>query len=168
MELGIMGEEELMAKKTGRPKIEIDWEDFEKLCILQCTEEEIASFFGCSADTISRRVTEEYKMSFAMLFEGYKRKGRISLRRLQWQAAKKGSVQMLIWLGKQYLAQKDRIEATGLEGERRPIVMVHRSFETNKSYTSYKEYAEARDRDEAKRKAKQEATAEIGDGNGQV
>jgi len=36
---------------AGRPKIKIDWEAFEKLCGLQCTQEEIASFFQCSADT---------------------------------------------------------------------------------------------------------------------
>ena len=41
-----------MKKKMGRPKIQINEIEFEKLCGLQCTEEEIAGFFNCSIDTI--------------------------------------------------------------------------------------------------------------------
>lgn len=32
-------------KKKGRPIIDIDKNQFEKLCFLQCTEEEIVDFF---------------------------------------------------------------------------------------------------------------------------
>lgn len=38
--------------KTGRPKIEIDFAEVDKLCQIQCTGEEIASFFGISYDTL--------------------------------------------------------------------------------------------------------------------
>lgn len=131
-----------MAKKTGRPKIEIDWENFEKLCGLQCTEEEIADFFGCSVDTITRRVSEKYKTSFEEMFRRWKGMGRVSLRRLQWQAAKGGSVKMLIWLGKQYLNQKDRIETSGLE-ERGPIVII-RSEEEHKKLLEHRAQDRAR------------------------
>ncbi|GAH61840.1 unnamed protein product, partial [marine sediment metagenome] len=55
--------------KSGRPKIKIDWEEFNKLEIMQCTIEEIASWFGCSVDTIERRVKEKYEMTFAEHFE---------------------------------------------------------------------------------------------------
>ena len=39
-------------------------------------------------------------------------KGKIRLRQLQWRAAEKGNVSMLIWLGKQVLDQTDRQEIT--------------------------------------------------------
>lgn len=35
-----------------------------------------------------------------------------SLRRLQWKKASEGNVAMLIWLGKQILGQKERVEET--------------------------------------------------------
>ena len=38
----------------ARPKKEIDQEQFEKLCGLQCTKEEVADWFDCSEDTIER------------------------------------------------------------------------------------------------------------------
>ena len=38
--------------KMGRPRIEIDKEEFEKLCDIQCTLTEIAGWFRCSPDTI--------------------------------------------------------------------------------------------------------------------
>ena len=45
---------------TGRPKKEIDKKIFENLCGLQCTLEEIAGVFDCSADTIERWCKREY------------------------------------------------------------------------------------------------------------
>lgn len=71
----------------GRPEIPIDWESFDKLCALQCTEEEIASFFKCSIDTICRRCHEKHGVSFAE-YRGQKSgEGKISLRRIQYQTA---------------------------------------------------------------------------------
>jgi hypothetical protein len=65
-------------------------------------------------------------MTFAEYF-GQKRKiGRISLRRKQWEVATAGNIPMLIWLGKQYLDQKDRHEVTGTE----PIeIIIHQDNE---------------------------------------
>jgi len=83
----------------ARPKIQIDPIEVEKLAAMGCTTKEIASFFDCSVDTIDRRFAES-------LLKG-KEKGKIKLRRLQWQAAEKGNVAMLIFLGKQYLGQRD-------------------------------------------------------------
>jgi hypothetical protein len=40
----------------------------------------------------------------------------MSLRRMQWQAAENGNPTMLVWLGKQYLNQKDKAEQT-ISGE---------------------------------------------------
>ena len=94
----------------ARPRIEIDWSDVEKLCALQATEEEVAQFLGCSVDTLARRCQEDHDLSFAEYFAQKRGMGKVSLRRAQWQTAQKGNATMQIWLGKQYLGQKDKSE----------------------------------------------------------
>ena len=86
----------------GRPKFKIDYEQVEKLASLQCTQEEIASFLGCSVDTLQR------DDEFCGIYKRCMDKGRMSLRRKQWKAADDGNTTMLIWLGKQYLKQRDK------------------------------------------------------------
>lgn len=95
----------------ARPRIEIDEENFRKLCGLQCTLTEISSFFNCSSDTIERWCKRELKLSFADAFKKYSSAGRISLRRWQFKMAEH-NVSMAIFLGKQYLGQKDQQEIT--------------------------------------------------------
>ena len=38
--------------------------------------------------------------------------GKTSLRRMQWEKAQSGNTTMLIWLGKQMLGQKDKLETS--------------------------------------------------------
>ena len=92
----------------GRPRIEIDWKEFDKLCGLQCTLEEIAGWFNCSIDTIENRVKEVHGITFSEYFSQKRSSGRISLRRKQYEAAMSGNTALLIWLGKQYLNQSDK------------------------------------------------------------
>lgn len=100
----------------GRPREVIDLDELTKLCALQCTQADIASWFGVSRPTIERRVAEDPEFREAME-RGYAR-GRISLRRRQIQRAEAGGDVMLIWLGKQYLGQTDRVESriSGADG----------------------------------------------------
>ena len=87
----------------ARPKKHnLDTEKVEQLAGFGCTNTEIASFFGCSENTI-RRSYGEY------LTKG-RDKGKIRLRQLQWRAAERGNVSMMIWLGKQVLGQTDKSE----------------------------------------------------------
>lgn len=86
----------------ARPKLDIDSKEVEKLAAIGCTNDEIAAFFDCSKDTIEGRFS-------ANLRKG-RENGKTRLRRLQLQAAEKGNVAMLIWLGKQMLGQKDKHE----------------------------------------------------------
>lgn len=92
----------------GRPQKPIDWVDVDKLCAMQCTQQEIASFLDISVDTLDRRCKSVHKISFAEYFEEKRARGRISLRRAQYKLAEGGNAVMLIWLGKQYLGQKDK------------------------------------------------------------
>lgn len=102
--------------KTGRPKKEIDEEQFKKLCGLQCTLDEISGFFDCSPDTIERWCKRTFNDTFAEIFKIHSAQGKISLRRYQFKLAEK-SAAMAIWLGKQYLNQKDNTEVTVSEVE---------------------------------------------------
>lgn len=93
--------------KMGRPRKEIDRIQFEKLCGLQCTAEEIAGFFEMSEDTLNERLKELYDgRTFQDLFKIYRQQGKVSLRRHQFKLAER-SASMGIWLGKQFLDQKD-------------------------------------------------------------
>lgn len=87
----------------ARPKFKIDYEMVEKLAGIQCTQQEIASFLGCSVDTLQRDET------FCGLYKKGQENGKMSLRRIQYKLAEKNPT-MAIWLGKQYLKQKDNIE----------------------------------------------------------
>ena len=95
--------------RTGRPKKELDVENFKKLCGMQCTLAEIAGFFDCSEDTIERWCKREFKNTFAEVYKVHSASGKITLRRAQFKLAEK-SAAMAIFLGKQYLGQKDTIE----------------------------------------------------------
>ena len=93
----------------GRPRKEINQKEFEKLCGLQCTKEEIAAFFEMNMDTLESRIKEIYGQTFSEVFKQKKGVGKISLRRSQWRLAEK-SAAMAIFLGKNLLGQSDKQE----------------------------------------------------------
>lgn len=95
----------------ARPRIDIDAKQFEKLCGLQCPLWEIAAWFNCSEDTIERFCKREYSMSFADAYKRHSSSGKISLRRIQFKQAEKNP-SMAIWLGKQWLGQKEQMVMT--------------------------------------------------------
>ena len=88
--------------------VSIDFDNLEKLCQLQCTLEEVASFFECSVNTLKNRIRDEFGLTWEEYYRLKQGKGKIALRRLQFQAAEKGNISMLIFLGKQYLGQSDK------------------------------------------------------------
>lgn len=97
--------------KAGRPKIEIDQEQFEKLCAFQCTLEEISDWFRVSEDTIERWCESTYNKLFKEVYKEFQGRGKVSLRRMQFKIAEKNAT-MAIFLGKQYLGQKDVVETS--------------------------------------------------------
>ena len=103
----------------GRPRIEIDQQDFESLLAIQCTLEEVTAFFEhklgkCSADTIERWCKRTYKQSFAEISAKKKSIGKISLRRAGWQLAQKNPA-VHIFYCKNYLGMTDKIETDNSE-----------------------------------------------------
>ena len=86
----------------ARPKIDIDPVKVKQLAEIGCKVKEIAVLLECSEDTLHRRFAAE-------LIKGRERLKQ-SLRMWQIQSAQKGNIAMLIWLGKQYLDQSEKIE----------------------------------------------------------
>jgi hypothetical protein len=88
---------------AGRPKKELDKGLIKQLAGIMCTNDEIAQICGVTRKTLS----VNYKDT---LDEG-RSEAKASLRRQQWQKAMDGNTTMLIWLGKQYLSQRDQPES---------------------------------------------------------
>src|SRR4051812_37718358 len=99
---------EQQKRGRGRPPIDINTDLVATLASIQCTDEEIAAALRVSVDTITRR--KQSMPEFAEALSAGKALGRMSLRRMQWQSAKNGSIPMQIWLGKQMLGQRDRFD----------------------------------------------------------
>lgn len=70
-----------------------------------------------SEDTVERWCRRTYELGFAECFKKFSAGGKTSLRRLQFELARKGNATMLIWLGKQYLGQTDKPIAEELDEE---------------------------------------------------
>jgi hypothetical protein len=95
----------------GRPRIKIDWHNFESLCSLHCTEIEIAAFLRCSIDTLERAVKREYRKTFADVYKEKAAAGKTSLRRTMWKKAVEAKdTTLLIWLSKNHLGMSDKNE----------------------------------------------------------
>ena len=93
----------------GRPRIEFDIDRVEDCGKLHCTYEEMASLFECSFDTIKRRMDDE-SSEFCVAYKRGSAIGKKSLRRKQAEVAESGNPTMLIWLGKQLLGQRDKMD----------------------------------------------------------
>lgn len=93
----------------GRPTLDFDLVEVEKLGMLGATAPEMAAWFDCGLRTIERRMSMKDGAFNRAYQKGFGRL-RISLRRQQIEAAKNGNTAMLIWLGKQLLEQADKRE----------------------------------------------------------
>ncbi len=88
----------------GRPRAELNLKLIRSLAQIGCTLTEIASIIGVNEKTIRRRASDEMEKGHNEM--------RTTLRRWQYLKAKDGNVAMLIWLGKQFLGQRERIDET--------------------------------------------------------
>ena len=94
--------------KTGRPKKEIKQEEFEELCAIQCTRDEICAVFHVTEPTLNAWCRRTYGKTFLPIFEEKRKGGKASLRRKQWLLAD-NNASMAIFLGKNYLDQRDQV-----------------------------------------------------------
>lgn len=108
-----------MAKKMGRPKIvwtDKEYSSIEYMAIIHCTGEEMAGVMGVDYDTLNRLVKQRYGKTFSDWYKSASSNGNMSLRRLQWKSAEGGNVTMQIFLGKQWLGQKEQLD-TNISGD---------------------------------------------------
>lgn len=91
----------------SRPEKEIDWNLVDKLLQAHCPGTEISSSFDMHPKTFYRRVEEKFNITFTEYSAQKKRKGKNNLRLAQLKNALEGNTSMQIWLGKNWLAQKD-------------------------------------------------------------
>jgi len=91
-------------RRRGRTPVHIDLGDLEKLCMLQCTDQELAGWFNVSTRTIEKRRKQP---EFSEVMQRGRAKGRISVRRAQMKLLENGNGTMGVWLGKQLLGQRD-------------------------------------------------------------
>jgi hypothetical protein len=124
--------------KMGRPRKEIDRDQFERFCSILCTEEEIAGFFKCDVRTLERWCRREFGKTFVEVYKIYAANGKMSLRRMQFKLAEK-SAAMAIFLGKNLLGQTDYVkmesQADGklaelIDGLKEPINDIHEETES--------------------------------------
>ena len=94
----------------GRPKKEIDQKTFENLCGIQCTKSEVCAVLDITDKTLESWCKKTYGIGFSEVFAIKREKGKVSLRRSQFRLAEKNAA-MAIFLGKNYLGQKDVLEA---------------------------------------------------------
>jgi len=93
----------------GRPKVKMGLEEVENLSRLNCTMDEIAAYFNVDVRTVQLRAQREPAFRAAM--ERGQALGRLSIRRQQIRLMEQGNATMAVWLGKQLLGQRDRLEA---------------------------------------------------------
>lgn len=108
----------------GRPRADVDLSKLPALCRIQCTAEECASVLGITIDTLDNRLQEVYGCNFSTFYKKHSGGGKCSLRRLQWKAAREGNTTMLVWLGKQWLGQTDKIVHADEEASAQPVQVV--------------------------------------------
>ena len=89
----------------------INKEQFEAMCGIQCTEKEIASIFCVDEDTLNTWCKKTYGGTFSDTYKIYSSTGKMSLRRVMFKQAEKNPT-MAIWLSKQHLGMKDKVEYT--------------------------------------------------------
>ena len=108
----------------ARPKKEIDYEVVEKLASIQCTQEEIANFLDLSVRTLQR------DDEFCRIYKKGQENGKMSLRRTQFKLAEKNT-SMAIFLGKQYLGQKDILDDNSETNEDLHIIIPSKDIATS-------------------------------------
>ncbi len=105
----------------ARPRKQIDAKQVEILASFGHNLSEIGLVVGCSHDTLQRRFALPIKKGQVELH--------ISLRQAQYKSAIQNlNVTMLIWLGKQYLGQRNEPASTTQDDQLEEIIRNQRAY----------------------------------------
>jgi hypothetical protein len=84
-----------------------DWDKIELYMKSGSLPTSIAKAMGCTLPTLKRLIEERYEAPYMEVVDKFNETGCILLRVKQFQQAMEGSTQMLSWLGKVRLAQRE-------------------------------------------------------------
>jgi len=117
---------------TGRPKAKIDWDIVDEYLRAHCEGTGIASVLGIAADTLYLACKKKYNMTFSAYSAIKKSEGVELIRKKQYELAIKGNSSMLVWLGKQYLGQKEKREVELPQLSELPDIIINARNSDNK------------------------------------
>lgn len=93
---------------NGRPPKKIYLEEIESLAAIGCKLSDMAAWLKISKRTMQRAAQDPRVIEAIRRGRG---RGRVSVLRAQFQAALAGDRTMLIWIGKNFLGQSDKLSA---------------------------------------------------------
>ena len=108
----VVTKRERTAGMDTKPEILIDWTTVDQLLEAQCHGTEIADYLGIHVNTLYRKCEEDNSLRFSEYSRIKKSKGQAYIKAKQFKLMADGSERMSIWLGKQYLGQRDKRDVT--------------------------------------------------------
>jgi len=97
----------------GRPKKDFtqgEWGLIDLACQFKVEAQHVADLVDCSARTLSRRIDEKSGITFVQYRNKIMSKTLHNLFSKQYEVAMNGNTAMLIWLGKNYMGQTDKLD----------------------------------------------------------
>ena len=91
---------------TGRPRKELSIDQFEKLCAMLCTQQEICGFFGVTDKTLTGWVKREYGEPYSEVYKKLSADGIITTRRNLMRLSERNA-SAAIFLAKNLLGYSD-------------------------------------------------------------
>lgn len=116
------------------------WDGVDYMCMIHCTGEEIAGVLHMDYDTLNRNCRDKFGINISEYIKEHQSGGKMSLRRMQWKSAESGNVTMQIWLGKQWLGQREQQEIA--------ITQADDSLKEMEQYFEYKKSEDKRLKDD--------------------
>lgn len=121
----------VLKQPVGRPNIEIDWDEVDRLLVAGCTGPQIAGYLGVHADTLYDRTYSEKGVNFSDYKASKLAHGDALLSTKQFEDAlgiskTKGNVQLLLKLGEIRLGQKNE---SAEASQARAFVSLFQKFE---------------------------------------
>jgi len=93
--------------RTPKP---IDWDEVDLLIEAGCQQQEIAAIFRIHRDNFHDRIVEKHGKCFTEYASHIRCAGLANIRKVQYDKALEGSVQMLTLLGEEWLGQGKKVD----------------------------------------------------------